>query len=72
LISVLSGFFGGAAGLVIVQVLKTVLEISVSLGVMTGSIVVGLAFTLLLGILSGLYPSMRASRLDPVEAMKFE
>jgi len=72
LISVLAGVFGGGAGLVIVQVLKTVLEISVSFAVMTGSVVVGLAFTLLLGILSGLYPSMRASRLDPVEAMKFE
>ena len=72
LISVLAGVFGGAAGLVIVQVLKTVLEISVSLAVMTGSVIIGLAFTLVLGVLSGLYPSMRASRLDPVEAMKFE
>jgi ABC-type lipoprotein release transport system permease subunit len=39
---------------------------------LTVSIMSGIMFTAFLGIASGLYPSMKASRMDSVTAMRFE
>jgi putative ABC transport system permease protein len=71
-ISLLSGSAGVAAGFSLVQLLKGVLGVEVSSAMITVSILGGLAFTFLLGVISGIYPSIRASRLDSVTAMRFE
>jgi ABC-type lipoprotein release transport system permease subunit len=35
-------------------------------------VIVSLYFILVIGTLASLYPAVRASRLDPADAMKFE
>jgi putative ABC transport system permease protein len=72
LISVFAGAMGVTAGLVLVEILKSQLEVDVSPLAMTLSVVGGLVFTIFLGVVSGLYPSVKASRMDSVTAMRFE
>lgn len=72
LISLISGVIGSLWGSFVIFVLHRYLGITVSEEVLSLSIVVALIFTFILGVLSGLYPSYRAARLDPVSAMRFE
>ena len=72
LISVVAGAMGVMSGLIGVEFLKHQLEVDVSTLAMTLSVVGGLIFTMFLGVVSGLYPSVKASRMDSVTAMRFE
>jgi putative ABC transport system permease protein len=71
-ISFLSGAIGVVAGFSLVQLLKGPLGVDVSPAMITVSIIGGLMFTVFLGVISGIYPSIRASRMDSVTAMRFE
>jgi putative ABC transport system permease protein len=71
-ISLFAGAIGAIGGLMSVQLLKGPLGVEVSPLMMTLSIIGGLVFTVFLGVVSGLYPSIRASRLDSMSAMRFE
>jgi putative ABC transport system permease protein len=72
MISLVSGILGVAGGLAAVQVLKGSLGVEVSAYVMSTSIFMDLAFTVMIGVFAGMYPSAQASRLDVVTAMRFE
>lgn len=72
LISLLAGSIGVASGLISVQILRGFLDLEASARVMLMSVGLDLVFTLAIGVVSGMYPSLRASRLDPVTAMRFE
>lgn len=72
LISVLAGIAGVVVGLAAVQLLSGPLQVEVSGYVLSTSILLDLSFTIAIGIIAGLYPSLKASRLDAVSAMRFE
>lgn len=72
LISFMAGAIGVGLGVISVNFLKGPLGVEISKAMLTLSIFMGLFFTLLLGIVSGIYPSLRASRMDSVTAMRFE
>ena len=36
------------------------------------SVIVGIGFSAVIGVFFGLYPAMRASRLDPVDSLRYE
>lgn len=72
LISLLAGAVGVIAGIASVQLFKATMNLETSLSVMLMSVLLDLAVTLAIGVASGVVPSIRASRLDPVSAMRFE
>ncbi len=70
--AVVLSVIGGMIGLLVVYLgtvivgAMDVMDISLSMG----NIVMGLSISAIIGIVSGFVPSYRASRLDPVEAMR--
>jgi putative ABC transport system permease protein len=64
------GAIGIALGVLIAQVVHALTPLPT--GVPLWSVALGLAFSGGVGLFFGIYPAMRASRLDPVEALRYE
>ncbi len=64
--------FGGAIGALLGSLGASIMASALgwSGGVATNSIVLALGFSLVVGIVFGMWPAMRASRLDPIEALR--
>ncbi len=68
ILSLLGGAIGAALGSLGAKLMASALGWSG--GVASSSIVLALGFSLVVGIVFGMWPAMRASRLDPIEALR--
>ncbi|MCX5710482.1 MAG: ABC transporter permease [Candidatus Omnitrophica bacterium] len=72
--SVLMSFIGGLAGVVLgsgTSILITIVA-GWSVRVSGFSIILATVFSLVIGIVFGLWPAQKASKLDPIEALRYE
>ncbi len=71
-IAFIGGVIGVLAGVGLLQII-TVVAPSENAPVLTwASILLSVSFAILAGVVSGIYPAMRASRLDPIGALRYE
>jgi putative ABC transport system permease protein len=71
--SVVLSLIGGAFGLLIIfsgtLLVATISDFDISLN--TSNVILGFTISFIIGIVSGIVPSYSASKLDPVEAMRY-
>jgi len=76
--SVILAGLGGVLGIAVGTALVYVLQTAAVLGGMgtpqfsLPAVLVGFGFSVLVGIVSGIYPAIRAARLDPIVALRYE
>jgi putative ABC transport system permease protein len=68
----LGGLFGVGLAHGIVALLGQIPTFTFSVLIQTDSLALALGFSLLAGLIFGIYPAMRATQLDPIEALRTE
>jgi len=69
-LSTMGGFIGTGIGFIAAIIVSKMTPLPAA--VQLWSVVIGIGITALVGLFFGLYPAMRAARLDPIEALRRE
>jgi putative ABC transport system permease protein len=68
--SILGGFLGVTAAVAITQLVRALTPMPISTPIT--AIAIALFLSSSVGLFFGIYPAMRAARLDPIEALRAE
>ena len=70
-IGICGGVLGLAASAGLMRLLATLTDSETTPIVEPGAILISFSFAVAIGVLSGFYPAIKASRLDPIEALRY-
>lgn len=72
--SIFLSFFGGLSGIVFGFLLAFIISLSfdIPFAVPVWAVISALAVTSFVGLIAGIYPAAKASKLDPIEALRYE
>ena len=70
ILSLFGGFVGLLLGIGIALVISTIAGWAPYISI--SAVIMALTFSISIGIFFGLYPANRASKLDPIEALRYE
>ncbi|MEZ0216361.1 MAG: ABC transporter permease, partial [Rariglobus sp.] len=71
-LSLIGGVLGIGVAVVMIKGLQEVVPPGSQPLLVGSAFVVGFAFSVTAGVLAGIYPAIQASRLDPIEALRYE
>jgi putative ABC transport system permease protein len=71
-IALIGGLIGIAAGVGLIEILVRLAPSDNVPVIEASSIILSVAFAVVAGIVSGLYPALRASKLEPISALRYE
>ena len=71
-ISTLGGLLGIFASVGMVELLKEVMPEEIKIILSAKAMIVGFAFSVILGLLSGIYPALKAANLNVIDALRYE
>jgi putative ABC transport system permease protein len=71
-LSLVGGAIGVAAGCGLIEIMRNIPGFTVKPEISIGAMIVGFSFSVVTGVVSGIYPAVLASRLDPIEALRYE
>ena len=71
-IGIIGGLLGLGAGMVLLELLGNLAPLESPPVIEPSAVLISVGFASAVGVLSGLYPAWRASRLDPIAALRYE
>ena len=70
MLSVLGGILGVIVGIILAKVISQIAQVPTAISV--PAILVSVGFSMVIGIVFGLVPSVKASNLNPIDALRYE
>lgn len=70
-VGVIGGLLGIVAALGLLEILRVAFPTQNAPIVIFSSVAISFSFAVAIGVISGLYPAFKASRLDPIEALRY-